>query len=110
MCKSWRNRLVRSRAHDWKSCKPQNGFEGSNPSFSAIKGLQKRYSHRKTLILSGFFLFLWAKFELSVRTHKKDIFLKQDLNSIKKLSIFLVLENCFTIIYLKNERNKDIMI
>jgi len=53
---------------------------------------------------------LWAKFELSVRTHKKDIFLKQDLNSIKKLSIFLVLENCFTIIYLKNERNKDIMI
>ena len=22
-------------AHDWKSCKPQKGFEGSNPSFSA---------------------------------------------------------------------------
>ena len=33
----WRNRLVWSRAHDWKSCKPQNGFEGSNPSFSAKK-------------------------------------------------------------------------
>ena len=28
------------------------------PTASAIKGLQKRYSHRKTLILSGFFLFL----------------------------------------------------
>ena len=25
-------------AHDWKSCIPQKGIEGSNPSFSAIKG------------------------------------------------------------------------
>lgn len=24
-------------AHDWKSCRPQKGLEGSNPSFSAIK-------------------------------------------------------------------------
>ena len=24
-------------AHDWKSCIPQKGIEGSNPSFSAIK-------------------------------------------------------------------------
>ena len=23
-------------AHDWKSCIPQKGIEGSNPSFSAI--------------------------------------------------------------------------
>ena len=30
----WRSRLVRPRAHDWKSCIPQ-GIEGSNPSFSA---------------------------------------------------------------------------
>ena len=30
-----RSRLAWSRAHDWKSCKPQKGFEGSNPSFSA---------------------------------------------------------------------------
>ncbi len=30
-----RCRLVWSRAHDWKSCKPQNGFEGSNLSISA---------------------------------------------------------------------------
>ena len=28
-------------AHDWKSCIPQKGIEGSNPSFSAI--LTKRY-------------------------------------------------------------------
>ncbi|MBQ7044397.1 MAG: hypothetical protein IJN78_07300, partial [Clostridia bacterium] len=34
---------------------------GSSPVASTIKGLQKRYSHRKTLILSGFFLFLQAK-------------------------------------------------
>ena len=26
-----------SRAHDWKSCRPLKGLEGSNPSFSAIK-------------------------------------------------------------------------
>ena len=25
-----------SRAHDWKSCRPLKGLEGSNPSFSAI--------------------------------------------------------------------------
>ena len=28
-----------SRAHDWKSCRPLKGLEGSNPSFSAKKGL-----------------------------------------------------------------------
>ena len=26
-----------SRAHDWKSCRPLKGLEGSNPSFSAMK-------------------------------------------------------------------------
>lgn len=26
-------------AHDWKSCIPQKGIEGSNPSFSATKDL-----------------------------------------------------------------------
>ena len=26
-----------SRAHDWKSCRPLKGLEGSNPSFSAIQ-------------------------------------------------------------------------
>ena len=36
-------------AHDWKSCIPQKGIEGSNPSFSAIK---------KTLRYSKGFLFL----------------------------------------------------
>ena len=28
--KKWRQK------HDWKSCIPQKGIEGSNPSFSAI--------------------------------------------------------------------------
>jgi hypothetical protein len=31
----WRGRIVRSSAHDWKSCIPK-GIEGSNPSLSAI--------------------------------------------------------------------------
>ena len=26
------------KAHAWKACKPQKGFEGSNPSLSARKG------------------------------------------------------------------------
>ena len=30
-----RSRVVWSSAHDWKSCRPQKGLEGSNPSFSA---------------------------------------------------------------------------
>ena len=33
----WRSRLVRPRAHDWKSCRCQKHLEGSNPSFSAKK-------------------------------------------------------------------------
>ena len=28
-----------SRAHDWKSCRPLKGLEGSNPSFSATESL-----------------------------------------------------------------------
>jgi len=40
-------------------------------SLSAIKGLQKRYSHRKTLILSGFFCFYGQNFYFRfVRTKK----------------------------------------
>ena len=56
---------------------------GSNPSRRATKRLQNRYSHRKTLILSEFFLFLWVKFYFSVCTYKKDIFLNTDSNSHK---------------------------
>ena len=52
-----------------------------------IKGLQKRYSHRKTLILSGFFLFLWAIFLFPVCAYKKDIFLRPDLNP-RNIAIF----------------------
>ena len=29
-----------SRAHDWKSCRPLKGLEGSNPSFSATESLE----------------------------------------------------------------------
>ena len=36
--------------HDWKSCVPQKGTEGSNPSCSAIKDF-------KSLVIQGFFGF-----------------------------------------------------
>ena len=61
----------------------------SNLHTSTIKGLQKRYSHRKTLILSGFFLFLWVKFYFSVCTYKKDIFLNTDSNSHMFYNIYV---------------------
>ena len=37
-----------SRAHDWKSCRPLKGLEGSNPSFSATR-------NPETAMVSGFF-------------------------------------------------------
>ena len=40
--KTWRSRVARSSAHDWKSCNGKKPFEGSNPSFSAKKHLQKQ--------------------------------------------------------------------
>ena len=48
-------------AHDWKSCIPQKGIEGSNPSFSAIA-----QSPRVSRTL-GFFFTLLA----DLLTHKK---------------------------------------
>ena len=38
-----------SRAHDWKSCRPLKGLEGSNPSFSARK-------NPVTATVAGFFV------------------------------------------------------
>ena len=38
-----------SRAHDWKSCRPLKGLEGSNPSFSARK-------NPVTATVTGFFV------------------------------------------------------
>ena len=38
-----------SRAHDWKSCRPLKGLEGSNPSFSAMK-------NPVTAMVTGFFI------------------------------------------------------
>ena len=46
---------------DSKSVREQSPAS-SNLAVSAIKGLQKRYSHRRTLILSGFFLFYEQNF------------------------------------------------
>ena len=37
-------------AHDWKSCIPQKGIEGSNPSFSA---------KNKTPVIGVLFLYLY---------------------------------------------------
>ena len=52
--RTWRSRVVRPSAHDWKSCIPQKGIEGSNPSFSAIESLET----------SGFQGFLFAFYPL----------------------------------------------
>lgn len=57
-------------AHDWKSCIPQKGIEGSNPSFSAIKknpgilrnaGISFAYTGRLSLFTIN------ERFDLSVR-------------------------------------------
>ncbi len=42
-------------AHDWKSCIPQKGIEGSNPSFSA-----KQETAR--IVLSGLFFYVLPAF------------------------------------------------
>ena len=55
------NQLEKSRswpsAHDWKSCIPQKGIEGSNPSFSA-----KKINHT----LSSVVYFLAPKWDLNI--------------------------------------------
>ncbi len=45
-CPSW------SKEHDWKSCKSQNGFEGSNPLLSAIWHRSRRINLIRRLIFS----------------------------------------------------------
>jgi hypothetical protein len=47
-----RGRIVRSSAHDWKSCIPQ-GIEGSNPSLSAILRQVVPTQGRLVAFLSG---------------------------------------------------------
>ena len=66
-----RYRLVWSRAHDWKSCKPQNGFEGSNLSISA--------KTKKTCPIGRVFLFsrkgkIWTLEEGSSERPKGEAF------------------------------------
>ena len=41
------------KAHDWKSCIPLKGIEGSNPSLSA--------NNKKARLLTGFFVILTGK-------------------------------------------------
>ncbi len=50
----WRSRVVWSSAHDWKSCRPHKGLEGSNPSFSAIKSTVILIELRWTFLYSLF--------------------------------------------------------
>ena len=51
----WRCRLVRSRAHDWKSCRGQKLLESSNLSISAKR--------KKPLEIKRFFLFCARKMQ-----------------------------------------------
>ena len=46
-------------AHDWKSCIPQKGIEGSNPSFSAIEnpGIRKDTGVKSILFNPGSWVF-----------------------------------------------------
>ena len=41
-------------AHDWKSCIPQKGIEGSNPSFSANKKVSFVYQTKETFLRDAF--------------------------------------------------------
>ena len=51
-----RSRLAWSRAHDWKSCKPQKGFEGSNPSFSAKRNEVTPIFVQRCTMIGGTFM------------------------------------------------------
>ena len=55
-----------SRAHDWKSCRPLKGLEGSNPSFSAI---QNPVIVMVTGFLSCFFLYFFLNSPLLLFGH-----------------------------------------
>ena len=54
--------------HDWKSCVPQKGTEGSNPSCSAIKESSKRMAlfyyiiKRKKVVMSAYKMVRLPKF------------------------------------------------
>ena len=63
-------------AHDWKSCIPQKGIEGSNPSFSAIT---------KTLRYSKGFRFFYCSFSPLLGTRRK--------HHKKKQIVYLVFSN-----------------
>ena len=51
-------------AHDWKSCIPQKGIEGSNPSFSAMKHPDERKC------LSGLFATVAQSVEQLIRNQQ----------------------------------------
>ena len=61
-----------SRAHDWKSCRPLKGLEGSNPSFSAnVSRYLTISADFFTFFLTVIFSFEWSGFDHS---HLSDYF------------------------------------
>ena len=42
-----------SRAHDWKSCRPLKGLEGSNPSFSAKMNDPTQFEQMLVIVQNG---------------------------------------------------------
>ncbi len=51
-------------AHDWKSCIPQKGIEGSNPSFSAIN------NNRNDAMMLRLLFFIILNFERKLQSFK----------------------------------------
>ncbi len=74
-------------AHDWKSCKPQKGFEGSNPSFSAIDD--------KFLMKLVVFLFPCISLETNIFCTMTKIY-------IKPLKTTIHVEKLFSLCYYKD--------
>ena len=49
----------RPKAHDWKSCVPRKGTEGSNPSLCAIFVVRKSYNTQKAQDIAYLVLFCY---------------------------------------------------
>ena len=75
---------------------------GSTPTIRTIKGLQKRYSHRKTLILSGFFCFYGQNFYFRfVRTKK--IFFSDQIRTLASLLYLRSIEQTMLLFLFKKD-------
>lgn len=83
-----------SRAHDWKSCRPLKGLEGSNPSFSAsVESTQPKMSLQQCRdiflqISKNFFLYKYRREPklAHTRKHYGNFFplYKRKLNAVSK--------------------------